>query len=184
MWFMTSSIPTRSATYSAFQGPRRLGGGTLSEVTTLAREAHARRSEVNILIFDDRSGRTVEVDWTNPPVEVPRGPGRPKLGVVPREVTLLPRHWEWLNRQPGGASVALRKLVEEARRDGTGTDRRRSSQEATYEFTTAMAGDEPGYEEALRALYRRDRARFEELIKPWPADVATYTRLLSQDAFS
>lgn len=98
-------------------------------------------------------------------------PGRPKLGVVAREVTLLPRHWDWLGTQPGGASVALRKLVEQAIGDNRVRDALRRAQEATYRFITDMAGDEPGYEEALRALFAGDLRRFNEIIEPWPRDV-------------
>ncbi len=103
--------------------------------------------------------------------EAPRGPGRPRLGVVAREVTLLPRHWDWLNGQPGGASVALRKLVEEARRVNEGRDRLRRSQESAYRFMSAMAGNLPGFEEAARALFASDGVRFELLIRRWPKDV-------------
>ena len=101
----------------------------------------------------------------------PRGRGRPKLGVVAREITLLPRHWDWLNSQPGGASVALRKLVEEARRGSGDRDRIRSAQEAAYHFMSAIAGNLPGFEEASRALFAYDRRRFGDLIAAWPEDV-------------
>jgi hypothetical protein len=100
-----------------------------------------------------------------------RGRGRPKLGVVAREVTLLPRHWDWLNTQPGGASVALRKLVEEARRTSGDRDRTRAAQEAAYHFMSAIAGDLPGFEEATRALFAYDRRRFGDLVAQWPEDV-------------
>ena len=106
----------------------------------------------------------------------PRGPGRPKLGVVAREVTLLPRHWEWLAQQPGGASVAIRKLVEEARRTGEDRDRVRQAQEAAYRFMSAMAGNKPHYEDAIRALFAGEAARFEKLIAEWPADVRDHAR--------
>jgi hypothetical protein len=103
--------------------------------------------------------------------------------VVPREVTLLPRHWEWLNAQPGGASVALRKLVEEARRANTGKDRVRRSQEAAYRFMSAMAGNRPGFEEATRALFAGDRERFNQLIGAWPPDIRDHARMLAGAAF-
>ena len=113
----------------------------------------------------------------------PRGPGRPKLGVVAREITLLPRHWEWLAQQPGGASVAIRKLVEEARRTGEDKDRIRAGQEAAYRFMSAMAGNKPHYEEAIRALFAGDPVRFEELIAGWPADVRDHAARLAERAF-
>ena len=114
----------------------------------------------------------------------PRSPGRPKLGVVAREVTLLPRHWEWLAAQPGSASVALRKLVEAARKAGVDDDRSRLARDATYRFAATMAGNEPGFEEATRALYAGDRARFEELVGGWPADVRDHALRVSAPGFS
>jgi hypothetical protein len=104
--------------------------------------------------------------------------------VVPREVTLLPRHWEWLNGQPGGASVALRRLVDEARRTHAERDAGRGAQDAAYRFMLALAGNEPGYEEAVRALYAQDRARFDELTSPWPKDVREHARKLAAPAFN
>jgi len=100
-----------------------------------------------------------------------RGRGRPKLGVVAHEVTLLPRHWDWLSAQPGGASVALRKLVELARRTNGDRDRRRSALEAAYSFISAIAGNQPGFGEATRALFAYDRRKFGELVAAWPEDV-------------
>jgi hypothetical protein len=113
----------------------------------------------------------------------PRGPGRPRLGVVAREVTLLPRHWEWLARQSGGASVALRKLVDEARRTGEDRDRVRQGQEAAYRFMSAMAGNKANYEDAIRALFAGEAARFENLIAEWPADVRSHASKLAERAF-
>lgn len=112
-----------------------------------------------------------------------RGPGRPKLGVVSREVTLLPRHWEWLASQPGGASVTLRKLVEAARKANSGKDRIRRAQEITYRFMNAVGGDLPGYEEALRALYAPDAARFATLVADWPKDVREHVLRFARGAF-
>jgi hypothetical protein len=91
--------------------------------------------------------------------------------VVAREVTLLPRHWDWLTSQAGGASVALRRLVDEARRTSGDRDRVRAAQEAAYHFMSAMAGNLPGFEEAARALFAYDRRRFADLIAEWPPDV-------------
>jgi hypothetical protein len=150
-----------------------------------------------VLIFDDSTGRSVDIDMRNVYVEAartvgpehpapaeanaggPRGRGRPKLGVVPREVTLLPRHWEWLATQPGGASVALRKLVEEARRAHGEKDRRRLAHERAYHFMSAMAGDMPGFEEATRALFANDESRMKTLIAAWPDDVRDHAIALA-----
>lgn len=120
-----------------------------------------------------------------PAREVPaRGVGRPRLGVVAREVTLLPRHWEWLSAQPGGASVALRKLVEVARRDSGGADAARASQQACYRFMSAMAGNLPGFEEATRALFASDAERFQGLTQAWPPDVRDHAGRLGAASFA
>jgi hypothetical protein len=143
-----------------------------------------------IFIFDDATGRMVDIDPRGTPEEVverlgqriapeaseePRGRGRPRLGVIAREVTLLPRHWDWLSTQPGGASVALRKLVETARRNSGDSDRIRTAQEAAFRFMSAIAGDLPGFEGANRALFAYDRRRFGDVIAEWPEDVRDHT---------
>jgi hypothetical protein len=107
----------------------------------------------------------------------PRGRGRPRLGVVAREVTLLPRHWEWLNAQPGGASVALRKLVEAGMRDRGAQER--AMREAAYRFMSALAGDMPGFEEATRALFAGDAPGMAERMAPWPADIREHALRLA-----
>ncbi len=132
--------------------------------------------------LEGQESRATGEDSASPPALHRRG--RPRLGVVAREVTLLPRHWEWLNAQPGGASVALRRLVEAARKANAGKDRVRRAQEAAYRFMTAMAGDRPGYEEALRALFSANRPRFEELVDPWPPDIREHAKHLAADVFT
>jgi hypothetical protein len=178
--------------YIAFHGPVRIAAGGLAEVVTQTWQAIAQGAVDRVLIFDDRSGRQVEVDFRGDleqtlarlpvddeaPVAVKRGPGRPKLGVVAREVTLLPRHWEWLASQNGGASVALRKLVEAARRAATPADRARQSREAADRFMLAMAGNLAAYEEATRAFYRRDDDAFARLSEGWPGDIRDHARKL------
>jgi len=196
--------PLPPTTYIAFEGDRRVAAGTLGDVARAAKEALDRRKDASILIFDGMTGGPIDIDFRGSLADVlarlpriagapaaaadstpstPRGPGRPKLGVVAREVTLLPRHWEWLAQQPGGASVALRKLVEAARRNGEDRDRVRRAQDAAYRFMSAMAGDKPQYEDAVRALFADEAARFEKLIAAWPADVRDYTLALSENAF-
>ncbi len=168
-------------TCTAFAGPRLVAAGPLAEVA-LALQA-AAEPQGTILVLDDRTGRAIDLDLRGTPAELaarlgdpPRERGRPRLGVVGREVTLLPRQWEWLATQPGGASVVLRRLVEEARLKGASG--RRGAQDAAYQAMTALAGDRPGFEEALRALYADDRARFEAQIEAWPDDIRGYvTRL-------
>ncbi len=176
---------------TAFAGARRIGSGDLKEVARKAKRAVDGGGPAPVLIFDDASGETIEVDFRGTAGDVarrlseptPRGPGRPRLGVVAREVTLLPRHWDWLGSQPGGASVALRKLVEEARRAHAAKDRVRVAQEAAYRFMTTMAGNEPGFEEALRALFAGSRERFRKEIEGWPAGVREYAKKLADAAF-
>ena len=173
-------------TFTAFAGLRRLASGSLPEVALAIKHAIGTTSEP-IAVFSDSSGRAVDIDLRgtdqdmvarlgNPasiaPIDAaPRGRGRPKLGVVAREVTLLPRHWEWLNAQPGGASVALRRLVDEARRNSGDRDRLRAARDAAYHFMSAMAGNLPNFEEAARALFADDRQRFAGLIAAWPEDL-------------
>lgn len=177
-----------SQTFTAFKGLSRLASGPLFEVALAVQKAEPQAAEP-IAIFSDATGRAVDLDLRGderalsarfaepaapppgeePASEEPRGRGRPKLGVVAREVTLLPRHWEWLNGQPGGASVALRKLVEEARR--LSGDRDRAAREAAYHFMSAIAGNLPGFEEAARALFADNRRRFVSQIAAWPADI-------------
>jgi len=194
---------------TAFQGLRRIATGLLPDVA-LKSKAVVDEGGEPVLLFDDETSRSIEVDFRGTASEVlarlgeglptsspdlapapavavptaaPRGPGRPKLGVVAREVTLLPRHWAWLGSQPGGASVALRKLVDEARRENEGRDRARRAQEATQRFMTAMAGDQPGYEEAGRALFAGDKDRFRQMIDNWPADIREHAAKLAGPAF-
>jgi hypothetical protein len=172
-----------------FHGHERVAVGSRLEAALVAQRL---RSEPGVLIFGP-DGRAVDFDLSGGPdalalrlalpAEPPRGRGRPKLGVVAREITLLPRHWDWLASQPGGASVALRKLVEAARRDSEGPDRIRAAREATYRFASAIGGDLPGFEEAMRALFASDAAGFEARIQVWPADIAAQLRTFAAEAF-
>lgn len=157
---------------TAFLGDTAIGRGDRAEVTALIR-SRSPAEQAAIRVYDDRTGQVVDLDWRSAkPAETPaRGRGRPKLGVTPREVTLLPRHWEWLSGQPGGASAALRRLVDSAREAPPTPEARRDS---AYRFMADRCGDRPGYEEALRALYRAERERFDALIAEWPKDVRAY----------
>lgn len=179
------------ATYTAFAGVRRLAAGDSRTVAAAVREAQA--SGESVLVFEDCTGRQVEVDplsdvpqIAGAPAEAgdptPRGRGRPKLGVVPREVTLLPRHWDWLSAQPGGASAALRRLVDEARRGSAQADEARRAQQAAYGAMSALAGDLPGFEEASRALFAGDQERLEGYLSDWPVDIGKYVRRLARSA--
>ncbi|USQ97753.1 DUF2239 family protein [Caulobacter sp. RL271] len=175
--------------YVVFLGRDRVAAGSRLDAA-LAAQRLAR--ETGVLIFGP-DGRGVDFDLSGgpealsarlaPPEEAPRGRGRPKLGVTSREVTLLPRHWDWLASQPGGASVALRKLVEAARRESEGPDRIRAAREAAYRFASAIGGDLPGFEEAMRALFAGDDAAFEARIQAWPAGIAAQLRTYAAEAF-
>ncbi|MGO4387587.1 DUF2239 family protein [Microvirga sp. 2YAF29] len=186
------------APYTAFAGSRHIASGDLRHVALKVKETMDSSAQEPV-ILDNTTCRLVEVDLRGTADDIvmrlhvpqgeqedaaPRGPGRPKLGVVAREVTLLPRHWDWLNSQPGGASVALRKLVEDARRMHQAADRQRESRDALYRFMSMLAGDQPGFEEASRALFAGDKAAFLARIASWPQDLHDHARLLSGAAFA
>lgn len=179
----------------AFEGHHRIAEGALADVALKAKKAADRDGSGPVLLFNSETSEPIEVDFRGtgkdvlarltqgvsaPAVaEAPRGPGRPKLGVTAREVTLLPRHWDWLNAQPGGASVALRKLVEDARKTSGSRDRKRARQEAAYRFMSTMAGNMSDFDEAARALFAGDMAKLERLTAPWAKDVRAHVLKLA-----
>ena len=194
-------------TYTAFCGSRRVATGSLAQVAAgIIGDQSVAGGNAPLLVFADADASPVELDLRGSLDEVlarlvhtdsehplegaaeeiaeaPRGPGRPKLGVVAREVTLLPRHWDWLAAQPGGASVVLRKLVETARKQGSDADRMRAAREAVYRFMAATAGNQPGFEEAARALFAGNGPAFTEHSVSWPADLRNYAHQLALPAF-
>lgn len=209
--------------FSSFDGHRRLASGSIEAAAVALKKALDGGAAGPLLLFDDSTGRTLDIDTRGDSTDViarlaahpavvamtaaqaaaaaaaaavagqeaeaqtaprPRGRGRPKLGVVAREVTLLPRHWEWLATQPGGASIALRKLVEEARRSGKEKARVRQARDAAYHFMQTVAGNFPGFEEATRALFADDRATFTAQIARWPGDVRDHALRLGFDALA
>jgi hypothetical protein len=187
----------KHSTVIAFEGDVCIAAGELGCVVSAARKAAAGQQNAPILAFDAATGEQMDIDLLGAgdeidrsattlvdgsAADVPRGPGRPKLGVVPREVTLLPRHWEWLASQPGGASVALRKLVEHAMRANVDKDRVRASQNAAYRFMSVMAGNCMGFENAARALFAGDAPTFTRLVDAWPKDVRDHIKKLAADA--
>lgn len=194
---------SESQTYTAFQGQRILAHGDLEFVVLAARKVFQKQKDSAkdmVLIFSDLTGKQVDFDLSRseketrqllqiylaPPPTASTGPGRPKLGVVAREVSLLPRHWEWLLAQPSGASATLRKLIDEARKpaaDVTDKVRIQQAQECTYKFMTSIAGDLPDYEEAIRALYARDQKKFRSFLKDWPPDIKEHCERLAVPAF-
>ncbi|MGE4072500.1 MAG: DUF2239 family protein [Lysobacterales bacterium] len=191
----------------AFAGHRAIARGPLDQVALAVRDWQAQHAETGVLVFDAEQGRVLDLDLRGTDSEIvarlqadaarrldgaavqasdagaPRGRGRPRLGVVSREVTLLPRHWDWLAVQPGGASVTLRKLVEAARRAQAGGESARMAQEACWRFMSALGGDLPGFEEASRALFARQRERFVEELQAWPEDVRAQALALAERAF-
>lgn len=192
-----------AAPCTAFAGHRRIARGPLGELA-LAIKAYA--GDAPVLTFDDSTGRVLDLDLRGTDGEVlarlghvatgnlgaderaldqaegqaRRPRGRPRLGVVPREVTLLPRHWEWLAQQPGGASQALRRLVDAARRNDTAQTRAKAAQERVYRFLAAIAGDLPGYEEVIRALFAADPEAFAARMADWPEDISAQALHLAQ----
>lgn len=181
-------------TFVAFSGPQRIAAGPLEDVA-LATKAWCERGGDSVLIFDDETGRQVDLDLRGSDAEALErltqhplfkagadtdmrrsGPGRPKLGVVSREVSLLPRHWDWLSDQPGGASAALRRLVDERMKSSQSRDRARKAHDAASRFAWAMAGNYPHFEEASRALTRKHYDRLDALISGWPADIRDHFR--------
>ena len=192
------------ATWIAFAKSKRIASGCPRDVAAKVKDFVDSGTQPPVLVFDGTTSQLVELDLrgslstvlrrlrrdTEPETEAiagaqanaPRLPGRPRLGVTAREVTLLPRHWDWLASQPGGASVALRKLVEQALRASKNADRVRQAREAAYRFMSAMAGDEPGFEEASRALFAGDPDRLRETMARWPADVRKHALALADMA--
>jgi hypothetical protein len=179
---------TSSGSCTAFDGHRLLASGAGIDVALALKQALGAGAVGPLLAFDDATGDVIDFDLSGSeadiaarlaePESAPRGRGRPKLGVVAREVTLLPRHWEWLAAQRGGASVALRRLVDEARRADGGSTQARQAVGAAYRFLQAVAGDFAGFEEASRALFAGDRRGFAERIAGWPTDVVTHASWL------
>lgn len=156
-----------ASSVTAFAAGKKIATGEPAEVArTLARLLS--ENDGTILVFEDETGRVADLDYRSTAVS---GAGRPKLGVQSREVTLLPRHWEWLSAQPGGASAELRRLVEAARKADRSDQERR---DATYRFMQASCGDLPGYEEALRALYKGRQDDLFAIVENWPPDYVSY----------
>jgi uncharacterized protein len=171
----------RPNTYSSFAGERQIASAQLSDLLRATKAFLDRTRDAQVLIFEDQTGQQVDFDFSGtlaevlaraaPAVPERAGPGRPKLGVVSREVSLLPRHWVWLEAEPHGISAALRRLVDEAKKKNPGEQRARQAREAVSKFLSAIAGNLEHFEEATRALFAKDNALFAELSAGWPADI-------------
>ena len=194
---MEDTYPMDTSGYTAFAGETRIASGEVSTMLLGVKRCLDAGETRPILIFEDLTGMQVDFNLRGTPEEIlanlsvhPHlvqadnplsqnpGPGRPKLGVIGREVSLLPRHWEWLNRQPSGASAAIRRLVDEARKQNAARDRARQARDAAAKFMWAIAGNRPGFEEASRALYAKNRDRFNALTEAWPEDIREYLHRL------
>lgn len=188
-------------THIAFNEHTCIAEGSLLDIALAAREQLSTANNSLVLIFELDTGRQIDIDTRGTEAELrsrfgydpgesptptskAKGQrGRPKLGVTGREVTLLPRHWDWLDTQRGGASATLRRLVDEARKENAQEDKARASQDKTLRFMSAIAGDLAGYEDATRALYSQNRDAFEQNIKTWPKDICRVITSLCEDAF-
>ena len=160
-------------TMTVFLKGERVAHGTLEEVLPTVRALQPLERASDLLAFDDETGRQVDLDLRPEP---PRPRGRPSLGVKAREVTLLPRHWDWLNAQRGGASGALRKLVEEASRRERSVEQCR---DAAYRFLSAIAGDMPKFEDAVREIYAGNKVGYDHFTYGWPRDIRDHGRRLA-----
>lgn len=178
--------------YTAFVGMDLLAAGNRDTVLEALKSCFDRDAGTLVLAFEDQTGKQVDFDLRGTledvlaryrPAPAHAGPGRPRLGVVAREVSLLPRHWEWLQEQPSGASAAIRRLVDEARKRDPGEQQARRAVEAAGRVLSAIAGNLPGYEEASRALYARNREEFDAHIRGWPRDIRHYAERLVRGAF-
>jgi uncharacterized protein len=198
-------IDTATPSYTSFNGHKHIASGSLPVNALAVKHALASDIPSPLLTFCDQTCQVVDIDIRGSDAEMlarlppegcqlqgnesalidsgesgePRGRGRPKIGVVAREVPLPPRHWDWLAAQPGGASVTVRKLVDEAHRASVDRDRQRRASECAYHFMSVIAGDMAGFEEATRALLANDAAKFHQLTEAWPADVRDYVRYLA-----
>lgn len=190
---------------TAFAGAERLATGSLIDVALAIKAAQSKYQDRPILVFDDASGSVLDLDLRGTTAEIvarlaererrqastakgqtasaagggARSRGRPKLGVVAREVTLLPRQWEWLSAQPGGASQALRRLIDQARRSDGDQTQVKAARDAAYRFLAAIAGDYPGFEEAIRALFAGNEQGFADRMEAWPPDVRRHALKLA-----
>ena len=167
--------------FTGFRGSKQFASGPLTEVAVRAKELSDEDPEIQLLVINDRTSHVVEVvteKTSGKPVR-----GRPKLGVVSKEITLLPRQWEWLGKQRGGASATIRRLVDVAVKETASDMAIREVRDVTYGFLTIMAGDLPHYEEALRELYAGNETDFKERIKEWPEDILAHIEKISKGAF-
>jgi len=181
-------MSSEETTYTAFADAALLVSGPLSSVVSALKSRFDKKGIEGVLVFRDDTGYEVDFDLRGSlddvmarvvPKQEPLGRGRPKLGVVSREISLLPRHWEWLDEQPHGNSAAIRRLIDEARKREPDRAHIRKAQAAASKAMTTLAGNLPNFEEASRSLFARDEKSWRKLVKSWPGDVRKYlARLL------
>ena len=184
--------------YTAFEDHQRIAQGSLELIALSVKKRLKVNREARVLIFSDSTGKQVDFDFSGSEKDVLErlkiysqssskarsGAGRPKLGVVAREISLLPQHWEWLTNQDGGASATIRKLIDDKTKfDSSEKETIKKSQEVTYKFLSAIAGDLPHFEEAIRYLYRKDKKKFIDFIANWPSDIVQHALTLSENVF-
>jgi uncharacterized protein len=196
--FILRSWPVPIYTYTAFENFEVFASGSLNQVVLAVQKRSKENRTARILIFSDSTGKQMDFDSSGSKKNVlarlkiysalatptTTGAGRPKLGVIAREISLLPAHWEWLSNQTGGASATIRHLIDEKIKV-TSADKNKvkQAQEVTYKFLSAIAGNLPNFEEALRYLYRRDKKKFLELVSDWPKDIVRHSLDLASDVF-
>jgi hypothetical protein len=149
--------------------------GAPEQVVPKMRELQPLERTSDLLAFDDETGKQIDLDLRPEAEPLPRR-GRPALGVEAREVTLLPRHWEWLAQQRGSASATLRKLVEEALKKGRSP---KDHHDTAYRFLHVMAGDLPYFVDAVREIYAGNKVGYDHFSHDWPRDIRDHGRRLA-----
>jgi uncharacterized protein len=163
-------------TLTVFLKGEMLARGPAEDVVPRMREVQPLERSSDLLAFDDETGRQIDLDLRPEAQPAPRPRGRPSLGVKAKEVTLLPRHWEWLGQQRGGASATLRKLVEEALRKGRTA---KDHHDAAYRFLHVMAGNLPHFVDAVREMYAGNKVGYDHFSYEWPRDIRDHGRRLA-----
>lgn len=186
----TSTNPALDATYTAYGGHRSIAQGALPEVAKAAKAFTDAQPSLGVLILEDTTCRIVDVDLSGDLLLVERKAAHHPQPTLPQsdqpssqKITLLPRHWQWLQSQADNPSATLRRLIDQARRDPEQqrADRQRQAQLLTYRFCQALCGDLAGFEESMRALYRQDKPAFFSHTENWPEDMATRARALAEE---
>lgn len=169
--------------YVVFQGTRLIARGNMLETALAVYNAYKDKTSAPVVALDSVTSELAEPDLrggedgirarygVEADLHETKTRGRPKLGVTAREVTLLPRHWEWLESNHSGASAKLRELVETAMRASAGKDRQSHAVESLERFTNALAGDLPNAEEVSRAFYKGRMKDVIKLTADWPSDL-------------